>query len=123
MESFLKLAQGLIPTDDMTSGQKLKLELGLEELKWVWIRKVINISIPFYIIVYDSRFPRVLLPIAKLRKIGGLVVGRVKRQHSQELSGFVLTPPKLLDQYDKIIPSKSVIISYDMAGEYYSKIR
>ena len=123
MEDFLQLAQGMIPHDDMTSGQKLKIELGLEELKWVWIRKVINVSIPFYIIVYDSRYPGILLSMAKLKKIEGLVVGKVKRQYSQELSGFVLSMPKLLDQYDKNIPTNAVIISYDMAGEYYSKIR
>ncbi len=123
MDEYLKLAKGLISDSEMSSGQKLKIELGLEELKWVWIRKVINISIPFYIIVYDSRYPNVILPMAKLKRIKGLTVGRVKREHSQEVEGFKLSMPKLLDNYDKTISSRSVIVSYDKAGDYLSKIR
>jgi hypothetical protein len=115
------LANNILPLKPIKTGKILKKALGLEDYKNVYVRKALNISIPIYIVIYNSRFPNLFIPISKMKNLKALSVQRTTRIYDQNLSDFIMTPPVKLEQYDRTILSKSVIICYDMAGEYFSK--
>jgi len=105
-----------------TTGENLKNYLKLNKFKFIWIQKVINSSVPIYIIYVDSRRPSVYLSITKIKKIRSFVIKRVKG--SIKNNAFKLLKPKLsiplpLEDFNSYIPSNSFILLVDFAGEYF----
>lgn len=111
--------QNLVYGKSIHSGKQLKNLLGLEDYKFVWVRKVLNVSIPIFIIIYNSRFPNLYLPTQKVMKLKAFGIHKTKKIINQELQGFILSLPVLLDNYKKKILSGSIIIYNDIAGEYF----
>jgi len=112
------IIQDLMP-GKVHSGKQLKRLLGLDDFNYVWVRKILNVSIPIYIIVYNSRFPDLYLPIKKILTLKAFSMYRTKKIVGQELQKFIISLPTLLENYNKKILSGSIIISYDIAGEYF----
>ena len=116
----LTTLSSFIPTKNVHSGKQLKKILGLEDYDYVWIRKIINLPISVYIVVYNSRFPNLYLPLNKVRNLKAFHIFRTNKIVNQELDDFIMSMPYELERYNKRISSKSIILSYDIAGEYYA---
>ena len=52
-----------------TKGRQLKSDLGLDQFKYAYIQKIIDLAMDVYIITVDSRFPNVYFGLSKLKKV------------------------------------------------------
>ena len=110
----------IIASRKIKTGLLLKHTLGLDTFKYVWIKKVFA-PFPLYFVYYDSRFPNLYLPMNRLKKLKAFRTYRIQKMYSQGLDNLKMTPAIMLDKYRGNILGKSIIICYDLAGEYYHK--
>jgi len=101
-----------------TTGAQLKHDLGLENYPFVLIQKLINSSVHFYIISYDSRRPSLYLSPFRVKATDTTQLRQIK-QHGQTflMKKFKTTPPVLLDRTN-IIMSGAVVVVRDLVGDY-----
>lgn len=104
-----------------TKGQILKTDLGLDRLQYVYIAKVINVSLNVYIIFFDSRFPNTHIPVYKIKNLDTFVMGKLKiSSMGYGIDTFRITPPILLDEFTGKIPLNSLVYRLDICGERFS---
>ena len=104
----------------MTTGEKLKRDLGLGNFKYVMIQKVINFPIPFFIITVDSRRPSTFLGYQKVKQLKSSYLKKFKFNNKIfDFSNYKLTPPFEIEQFTGVIPSHGMIFVRDIAGEYF----
>lgn len=106
--------------DDRTPGKRLQDQLGLGKFENVVIQKVINFSIPTFIITVDSRRPSVFISRSKLKKslTSQLKTASFKAMHPQ-ITKFTMTPPVRLDTFGGRMSSRSIIMVRDLVGDYF----
>lgn len=109
------------PLIQKSSGKLLKQTMGLQDFKYVWIRRAMNSPIPLYIIYYNSRYPNLYLPISQLKKLKAFSVKRIKKLYSQETMDYKMSVPVALEDYKGRIIGGSMLIKYDLAGELFRK--
>ena len=115
----------------MTSGNKLKRDLKLDNIKYVYIQKIVNIGIPCYVVTYNSRYPNVWISVSKLinLKSSKILQAFITRDDTKSVdtkfvfNNFRLFPPQLLISYERSIPSRSMIIIRDIAGEQFGNFK
>jgi hypothetical protein len=102
-----------------TAGQQLKIDLGLKKFRHVMIQKVMSISQPVYVVTYNSRYPNVQLPAARVKKLKFTWVAKTKRSglHTR-IKPVKLTPPLRIETAMVRMSSNSIVIFRDMAGEF-----
>lgn len=111
----------------MTTGEALKKELGLSKFTFVTIQKILGLAIPTFIITVDSRHPSTYIPYSRLIKLKFATLKKViSSKPKSTLSDpriitakFTMTPPMELENYDRIIPTRSLILFRDLAGFWY----
>jgi hypothetical protein len=104
----------------MFKGNELKELLGVEKFHYVWIQKVINLSVPIFIITCSSRFSNFWYSRVRLRNMKSMFVKRLKvKGGGFFLDDFKTTIPILIEEYHNTIPKNSLIVFRDLAGEYY----
>jgi len=116
----------LIPDEPfMTGGRQLQIDLGLKNFgKNVYIQKIIGIALPVYIITYNSKYPKVLLPIMKVKQIKSTWPGKIKRKGIHVFAKKIkLTPPIPLISSLVNMTTGSIVIMRDIAGEYLRQPR
>lgn len=104
----------------MTSGKKLKQDLGLSKFKYAIIQKMIELPLDVLIITIDSRFPNVYIPTTRIHKLKFASLQRLKIV-GKNIRSKVLrsTIPQKLEDYARNISSNTIILLRDLAGEYY----
>jgi len=102
-------------------GRILKKDLGLEKLRSVLIRKVLNIPLPFFIVYFCSRFPNTYLPISKIKELETFTLKKLVRHGSNygEID-FRMSPPMKIENISARLPQTSIIIKIDITGEYFA---
>jgi hypothetical protein len=104
------------------TGDLIKQQLGLLKFKFVQIQKILNIGIPIYIISIDSRYPSAWLAYSKLRNLKSTKLEKVKMiDVNGGIINFVkcaLTPPILIDSFNRAINVNTLFFIRDIAGEY-----
>jgi len=104
----------------LTTGERLRRDLGLEKFNHAYIQKVINFPKDIYIITVDSRYPSVFISYSRIRKIKSAFIGELlKRGKDFSIQEFKLTPPVRLQDYIGGITRSSVLFFRDLAGEHY----
>lgn len=118
IETIKQIASDIV-SPAKTAGEELKSQLGLDKFQNIYIQKVINSSLPVYIITVDSRRPTLHLTNSKLKSVQSTYLRRyLDRGGSVTLNDFKLSPSFDLESYTGIIPSRSIIIFRDLGGEY-----
>ena len=118
---IIPLAKELI-SKNTPSGTRLKDVLGLTGFKYVWVRKILNMPMPIYVVIYNSRYPDIFIPLSKIKKLKAFSIERLRRKGGEEyMKDFVYTQPVKIEQYNKKISARSIFIKYDFAGEYFHK--
>ena len=118
---IIPLAKELI-SKNTPSGTRLKDVLGLTRFKYVWVRKILNMPMPIYVVIYNSRYPDIFIPISKVKKLKAFSIERFNRRGGKGyMKAFIYTQPVKIEQYNKKISSKSIFLKYDFAGEYFHK--
>ena len=103
------------------AGIALKSDLGLDKLRFVYIVKVIGISINLFVVFFDSRFPGTRIPITRIKILGTFIMGRIKVMGlNYKLKHFTITPPINLVDFNGVIPNNSILIRLDICGERFS---
>ncbi len=109
-----------------SKGEKLKHELGLGKFKYVLIQRALGISLPIFVISFDSRFPKVLLSISKIRNLKFTWLGRLKSSFDYDdvqKNKLKFTPPLRIETADVLPRSNAVVLLQDLAGEHYRQPR
>ena len=102
-------------------GQILKKNLGLENLSFVYIVKIINIPINVYIVFFDSRFPTTRIPINKIKNLDSFIIERIKVAGlGYKFNSFRFTPPIDLNDFMAKISSNSIMLRLDICGERFN---
>ena len=102
------------------SGKYLKISLGLSEFQFVVIRKILNISMPIYLVFYDSRRPNVFLSQYKIKHLRSLILQKTKRSGFEFImKDFKLSPPLSIEDCRIPMITGMMIIKMDIAGEYF----
>lgn len=106
----------------VTRGEILKRDLGLSELDYVYIQKILGISPAIYIITYDTRYPNRYIPKTRLMSLTSSKFTRLQTVKKEEFrfSELKLSPPFDLDTVSPRINSSSVFMLRDISGEYFS---
>lgn len=102
------------------TGTHIKKDLGLENYPYVYIQKILNGSIPIFIVTFDSRRPNIYLSPIKVRKIDTSQVKKIKKYGKQFIfKDYKMTLPILIEDSNIIVSSGNMFIIRDIAGEYY----
>lgn len=109
-----------ITAPKLTSGEKLINALKLKNFKYIWLQKIIDISIPIYVITVDSRRSTTFFGISKLKKLDSTVLKRTKQYGFNKI---LMKNPKFsvpipLQYFSQKIGSNAIIIRRDLSGEY-----
>jgi hypothetical protein len=104
----------------LTTGQKLLNAFKLNKFKYVWIQRIIDLSVNVWIITVDSRRPNSYLSMSKLRRLDSMIIKRAKKSSNL----ILLRQPKFsvpipLEYFNGRIQSGAVLIRRDIAGEYF----
>ena len=104
----------------MTTGENLKIELGLSKFPYVMIEKIIDFPYQFFIITLDSRRPSVYLSYSKIKKIQSTSLDKfsVGGEH-YNFKKFKKTPPLEIENFNGSISSRGLVFIRDIAGEYF----
>jgi hypothetical protein len=106
--------------DQLTKGRQLKSDLGLDNFKYAYIQKVIDMAQDIYIITVDSRYPNVFFGQNKLKKINKYTVDKTKKTpFFYDFKNVKLTPGILLDEFNGNISSNALIIRQDLVIDYF----
>jgi len=107
----------------MTTGEKLKQDLGLEKFEYVIIQKVIDFPIPFFIVTVDSRRPSVFISYQKVKNLKSSFIKKMKFNGKKfNFFKYKLTPPLNIEEFTGIFSSEGIILVRDIAGEYFMNI-
>ncbi|MFC1670030.1 hypothetical protein ACFL20_06515 [Spirochaetota bacterium] len=105
----------------VTTGQKLKRDLGLEHFNFCLIRKVMDIALTFYVVYVDSRYPSHYLSYNRIKDLDSVLLNKIKDFPSSVVfRNFKLTPPIDIEEFNGMLKSDSVVIRIDLAGDYYN---
>jgi len=107
--------------EKMTTGEILKIELGLQNFDSIWIRKIIDLAINVYIVYFNSRYPSSYLSMSKIKNLDTFTIKRLKKagmgfDHKE----YKYTPPIPLSDFNGTINSNSMIIRVDITGEWFA---
>ncbi len=103
------------------TGIKLQKDLGLSKFKYVYIQKIIDLSLDFYIITLDSKFPDHFIGYNKIKSVSSTIINKVNLKGNTYIkSEFKLTPPLLLSEFSGNIRKNAIVIRRDLAGEYFN---
>jgi hypothetical protein len=107
-----------------TTGESLKEDLGLSNFLYPWIIKSMGLSIDIFVVIVDSRFPTIYLPMTKVKKMKSLIISRISRKSNEfQFDDIKFTPPIQLDDFDGTINNKSIFMRIDIAGEQFMNKR
>lgn len=103
------------------TGTELKSSLGLNKFQFCYIQKILNTSIPTFVVTMDSRRPFAYLSVARVKKSKTTTIQKARRygKHAYLMLDYKMTPPVLLDNTNPIINSGTIIIKRDIGAEYY----
>ena len=104
----------------MTVGEKIKYALGLENYKYVYIRRVAGKEPAVYHVVYDSKLSNSIISNSKVKSLlatrfisfDDVSVGSL---HMRKYRFFPIT---LLSEFKEKINKRDTFIVTDIAGEY-----
>ncbi len=98
----------------------LKNALGLNKFNFVWIQKVMGISIPIFLVTIDSRYPKIYLSMNSVKKSKTAIINTIKKSvFSLNIKEIKLTPPVLINNTSFNIGSNTLVIVRDVAGDYF----
>jgi len=118
-QKAIDLAKQRVLGTTVHHGRQLRSDLGLNKIKYVWIRKIINISLTTYIITYDSRYPSTYLPRFKIKNPLSSSFRQLKKVGGKNVfKDFKFTPAIDLNEFDVRIDSAHIIVQ-DLAGEKF----
>lgn len=111
----------------MNTGEALKKELGLSKFTFVTIQKVMGLSLPVFIVTFDSKHPTIYIPYSRLLKLKFATLKQIISSKPKTVMSDTqfkskkvkMTPPFEIENYSKIIPTRSLIFTRDLAGEWY----
>jgi hypothetical protein len=105
----------------MIIGKDLIKQLGLSKFSNISIQKIIGISIPIYIITFDSRYNRRFLTYSRLNNIKSTSIKKIKSFSNDilQLKNVKLSPPANLYNIDLDISPSTILLLRDIAGEYF----
>lgn len=104
----------------MNTGEKVIKGLGLLKFQYIYIQKMIDVPINIFIITVDSRFPGVIIPYNRLKSLKSASLSKMKVFSDVIIQKKPkLTPPVDLKIFGGDIPTNSVILFRDLAGEHY----
>jgi hypothetical protein len=112
----------------MTNGEALKKALNLEKLTYVVIQKVIGMSLPIFIVTFDSRHPQTYIPYNRLLKLKFSTLKQVISSKPKSVLSDInikvkkvkILPPYDIESYDRIVSTRSLIFTRDLGGYWYS---
>jgi hypothetical protein len=131
LENFIKQAnvssdidvenekQALTIIKKENSGLLLKHQLGLDEYQHVYIRKMIRTNVDYFEIYIDTLRMK-SIPQSLVRNVLGF---KSNIQSKGKLETRTFTPIILIETFNGHIPANSIIIVYDLAGHYYTKLK
>lgn len=103
-----------------STGLQLKKDLGLNKFKHVYIQRIIGISIPIYIISFNSRYPELYISISKLKNVKTTTISRLKKaSNGFDFPLFKMTPPEELNNFNDNVSGNAIIITQDLCGEKF----
>lgn len=118
------IAKGILRVGVLPYGLQLKRDLGIDQFKNVWIYKLLAIPFNVYVVVLDSRFPNRYIPIFKVRKTESLILKRlVNFRDIYKMKAYKISQPMQVEDYNQRIPTNSLIIMHDLAGEYVNDLK
>lgn len=97
----------------MTSGERLKHNLNLSNLRYVKIARAISTPQPLYFVWYDSRRPRFPVTVASIMRKPS--VSQLFRGSDGYIEGIRTTPPILIEDFNATL-SRALVVTIDMAG-------
>lgn len=97
--------------------------LGIYGLPNVWVARLTNLPIKAYVLFYDTRRPKLPMTIMRIRRVQAFGIKRAKHEFGKgvKLAQVKLRPPVPIKNSDIELNSPTLIIRYDMAGEYFRK--
>jgi len=101
-----------------TVGQKLGKHLGIKQDVNAVIQRAINVSVPVYRIIIDSRYPYRTILYSMLKKTDTLKAGRYS-DTTDEWKNLRYAPPKDLWTFDENILDRAIITFNDLSAELY----
>lgn len=105
----------------LTTGEILKKELGLENFKTIWIRKIIDLPMHVYIVYFNSRYPTSYLSMSKIKNLDTVTIQKIKQSGlSYKQIEYKYTPPMEIESFNGKIPSNSMLIRIDVTGEWFA---
>lgn len=108
----------------MTTGEKLKRDLGLLRFKYVYIQKIINTSIRILKITVFSRYPNVTIPISKVENQVSTQLYRVAQEGGKyKKQKYKYSYPVLIDYFNELIPSNTLIVISDYTSDFFGNNR
>lgn len=98
------------------NGVELKSHFKLDDFPKVYIQRVINSTIPIYIISFNSRYPNQHIPRKLLQLNKSSMLYRLKNDQAK----FVrLSPPFIIENFMYNIDTNAFIFIRDLGGERY----
>lgn len=108
----------------MTTGERLKKDLGLGKFRFVYIQKILNTSVKIYKITVHSRYPQIPIPISKTLSQVSTNLYRVNKEGEKyKKQEFRHAYPVNIEYFNGVIPSGSLIVVSDITGDTYSNTR
>ena len=105
----------------MTSGQKLKQDLGLSPFKYIYIRRMLGRSPRIYHVYLDTYLSGYKITPTEVKTYESCqILGVASNKNLQRIK---FTLPQLLEDFDEPIGSRDVFFVFDAAGEYKYKPR
>jgi len=104
----------------MTVGEKIQYALGLENYKYVYIRKIAGKEPSVYHIIYDSRLEKTKISNTKAKY---LVSSRFyslddPTASTLEVKKYKFFPSTLLSKFNEKLNKRATFVVTDIAGEY-----
>jgi hypothetical protein len=98
--------------------------LGLEDIKHIWVHKILNIANHVLIITFDSSKPKNYLSISKIKSAKSNRVLRLKCVNSvpHDVDKWKQTVPVPLHSWQGLSPTGTVLVVNDLAGQYKTRI-
>jgi ankyrin repeat protein/8-oxo-dGTP pyrophosphatase MutT (NUDIX family) len=100
-------------------GRIVKHQLKLDDLKNVYLRKMMNTKYQYYEVIFDSLYDRPLT----FTWINNLTFYNAYLKDHDKYSTQKFTPPYRIEDFNNAIPNEAIIIKIDLAGKYYTKLK
>jgi hypothetical protein len=102
------------------TGRELQQQLGLSNIKHVFIQRVLQTGTPTFVFTFDSHFPKGHLSAVRVMKSKTQQINKIKK-----ISGIIaqnparMTMPQRLDALDDFrVSGNELFIMRDLAGDY-----